>query len=178
MVLSWEMFLFINLFCFFAPFVFAAIHDGLSSPKKKHRFLWLSSSYFIATNVVFKAFFLGLVRVFWGNFSANFEHFSYSPIFTEYGVLMLSIGFLGFFALFSRSIFRVAPSILFGMFLLLASLAHWFQLETHLLLAQSRHYLLIIFDTMTALVLFYHAWKLKKLGLLTVFVYSERDTSL
>ncbi len=179
MVLSWQMFLLTNMFCFCAPFFFAVIHNEFyNRSKAKCRFLWLSSSYFIAINVVSKALFLGVVRIFWGRFSASFEHFSYSPIFSEYGVLMVSIGIFGFMALFSRSIFRIAPSVLFGVFLLLASVTHWFQLESHILLAQSRHYLLIIFDLLTAIVLFYHSWKLKKLGLLDVLVYSERSKNL
>lgn len=178
MVLSWQMFLLINIVCFCAPFCFAIIHSVFSHNfKAKHRFLWLSSSYFIAINVVLKALFLGVLRIFWGSFSANFEHFSYSPIFSEYGVLMISIGIFGFIALFSRSIFRIAPSILFGVFLLLASVTHWFQLESHILLAKSSHYLLIIFDILTAIVLFYHSWKLKKLGLLDVLVYAKSSKS-
>lgn len=178
MYLSWKMFLLINIFCFCLPFIFAVIHGVvLHRPKLRHRFLWLSSSYFIAINVAFKSLFMGVARIFWGNFSANFEHFSYSPVFTEYGVLLLSIGVFGFMALFSRSIFRIAPSVLFGVFLLLASAAHWFQLESHILLAQSRHYILVIFDLLTAIVLFYHSWSLKRLGLLHFFVYSERDVS-
>jgi hypothetical protein len=179
LALSWQMFLLIHIFCLCAPFFFAVIHSAFyHRSKAKYRFLWLSSSYFIVINVVLKSLFLGVVRIFWGSFSANFEHFSYSPIFSEYGVLMLSIGIFGFMALFSRSIFRIAPSILFGVFLLLASVTHWFQLEAHIILAKSSHYLLIIFDILTAIVLFYHSWKLKKLGLLDVLVYSESSINL
>jgi hypothetical protein len=178
LVVGWETFLFINSVCFFLPFVLAVLHYAFyNGSKGKYRFLWLSSSYFMAVNVVFKTFFLGVFRIFWGHLSANFEHLSYSPIFTEYGVLILSISFFGLIALFSRSMFRVAPSILFGMFLLLVSFTHWVQLDSHLLLAPSRHYLLIIFDILTAIVLFYHAWKLNKSGLLEASTSSKKIIS-
>ena len=96
---------------------------------------------------------------------------------TEYGILFISLGFFGIIALFSKSSFRIAPSILFGLFLVLASIAHWSQLENHILPMLSRHYLVIIFDILTSVVLFYHAWKLKSLGLLDNLVYTEVNSS-
>ena len=120
----------------------------------------------MAINVVIKSFFLGFFRIFFGSLSASFEHVAYSPVFSEYGVLMLSVGFLGLLGLFSKSVFRVAPSILFGMYLLLVSLLHWIQLDSKVLLYPSRHYLLINFDIVTAIVLFYHSWVLNGTGLL------------
>ena len=131
----------------------------------------------MVVNVILKSLLEGFARIFFGNLSAGFESFSYSPIFTEYGILFISLGFFGIIALFSKSSFRIAPSILFGLFLLLASIVHWSQLENHILPMLSRHYLVIIFDILTSVVLFYHAWRLKSLGLLDNLVYTEVNSS-
>ena len=106
------------------------------------------------------------MRIYWGEQIASFDHLPYSFVFTEYGVFFVSIGIFGVISLFSKGPFRVASSIFLGVFLILISIAHWSQLESGLLISKSRYYLLIIFDVLTAIMLFYHAWLLKKHKLL------------
>ena len=149
LLLGWELFLGLNLLLFISPFALAIVHDGFfSKRRKKHQLLWLSATYFMVVNVILKSLLEGFARIFFG-----------------------------IIALFSKSSFRIAPSILFGLFLLLASIVHWSQLENHILPMLSRHYLVIIFDILTSVVLFYHAWRLKSLGLLDNLVYTEVNSS-
>lgn len=143
------------------------MHLSLGEKKiGKFVFLKVSFNYFILINVVLRSIVLGFVRIEWGKQIAVLDHLNYSFVFTEYGLLFLSIGAFGIIALFSKGSFRIAPSIFLGIFLILVSVAHWNQVESNILLAKSRYYLLIIFDVLTAIVLFYHAWLLKKNNLL------------
>ena len=164
---EWGDYLILYLACLLVPFILAILHFSLLNKKTgKHVFFRLSSNYFVFINVFLKSFVLGIMRIYWGEQIASFDHLPYSFVFTEYGVLYLSIGIFGLISLFSNTSFRIAPSIFFGVFLILVSIVHWNQLESNILLAKSRYYLLIIFDVLTAIVLFYHSWALNKFVLL------------
>ena len=164
---SWDMFLLVYLGCLLSPFLFSFIHLSLGKNKiGRFVFLKISFNYFILINVVLRSLVLGFVKIEWGKQIAVLDHINYSFVFTEYGLLFLSIGVFGIIALFSKGSFRIAPSIFLGIFLILVSIAHWNQVESNILLAKSRYYLLIIFDVLTAVVLFYHSWLLKKYNLL------------
>ena len=167
MLFSWDIYFYIYLGCLVSPFLFAFMHLSLGKKQiGKFVFLKASFNYFILINVVLRSIVLGFVRVEWGKQIAVLDHINYSFVFTEYGLLFLSIGVFGVIALFSKGSFRIAPSIFLGIFLILVSIAHWNQVESNILLAKSRYYLLIIFDVLTAVVLFYHAWLFKKNNLL------------
>ena len=164
---NWSVFLFIYLGCLIGPFLIAFIH--LSFVKKKfgkYLFLRLSSNYFVLINIVLKYIVLGSIRIEWGKQIAAADNLAYSFVFTEYGLLFLAIGVFGIISLFSNGDLRIAPSIFLGIFLIFVSIAHWVQVDDGVLLAKSRYYLLIIFDVLTAIVLFYHSWLLKKHKLL------------
>ena len=166
-MLSYDVFFGIYFFCLFGPFVLAAVHYVFRNKAiPKYYFLWLSSSYFILVNIVLKTFLLGFFRLFFWDSHLIFEHLIYNHIFKEYALLMFAIGLFGIVGLCSKSEFRVAPAILFGIFLILVSIAHWQQVEANIFLEKSRYYLLIIFDVLTAIILFYQSWCLKKHGLL------------
>ena len=159
----WGNFLILYLVCFFSPFLLAVLHFVLIKKKiRSFSFFRIFADYFIFINIFLKSLILGVVRIYWGKQVALLDHLSYSHIFSEYGVLLLSISIFSFLSLFSNTSFRIAPSVFFGIFLILVSIIHWHQIEDNLLLFKSRYYLLIIFDLLTALVLFYHSWVLKK----------------
>lgn len=164
---EWGDYLILYLACLFGPFLLAVLHFSCFKKKiGKHDFFRLSSNYFVFINIFLKTLVLGIIRIYWGKQIASFDHLSYSFVFTEYGVLYLSIGIFSLISLFFNNSLRIAPSILFGIFLILVSIVHWNQVESDILLAKSRYYLLIIFDVLTAVVLFYHSWVLNKFVLL------------
>ncbi len=156
------LFLMINIAYIVLPFCLATLHSQMR--KKNYNVVQLHFVYFLFFNVFLKAVPIGISAIAWGNNMALENGWQFNPIFAQYGICIATMGLMGFFSVFIRGGFRVATGLMFALFSLFAATLHIIQLVQGTQLVSHNPIILITFDFITAIILFYFIFNQKARG--------------
>ena len=143
----------LNTAYFIIPLVLAVIHWQLKKHEKS--IFQYTFFYFYIINVILKSLPIAATMLFQGKYVAEVNNWAYCPIFTQFGLAMLSMSIISFIGIFFNNKIRLFCAAPFLTFLTLAATSHLFQLKTpecqncfHTMQG------LIIFDYLTAIIVF------------------------
>jgi len=116
-----------NSLYFIIPLILAPIHWQLKK-RRKSIFQYIFF-YLLIFCVILKALPIAATMLFQGKYVAQVNNWAYCPIYTQFGLAMLSMGIAAIIGIFFNNKMRLMSAAPFLIFLAVAAISHLFQLQ-------------------------------------------------